>query len=523
MKTKNLFMILLAFLPVIGCSDFNQLVQNPNLPTSVPPNLIFTGVVNTMNDNNAWDGVFGSMVANQFWISTYTYYGTNNYDQSPFLNTNSGFYFSTLQNVLQMEQEASKSGAGAVNPYSALGKFFRAYYYNLMSQKFGELPLTDALKGTSVPQPAYNTQKEIYVQILNWLDGANTDLTALITKGDNSLSGDIYLGNDLKKWQKVVNAFTLRVLVSLSKKDSDADLNIKARVAAILASPSKYPIFNGLSDNLQYTYNSLNIYPKNPGNIGQVITRENISSTLLELTTSLKDPRTFVVATPAPNKLKSGLLFSDYNAYVGGSPGSDMSTLGTSAQGGNLSYVNPLRYYKSYDGSSCEASIIIGYPEMCFNIAEGINRGWASGNAATWYNNGITASMNFFGIAEGGSIPVGGLDNTQLGTINNVSIASYLSQPTVQYNGNNGTGLTQILQQKYISFWQNSNWEAYFNQRRTGVPTFKTGAGTGNGGVIPTRFKYPVNEASSNAQNVTASIARQFSADDLNGKPWIIQ
>ena len=42
------------------------------------------------------------------------------------------------------------------------------------------------------------------------------------------------------------------------------------------------------------------------------------------------------------------------------------------------------------------------------------------------------------------------------------------------------TGLTQILTQKYLAFFQHSGLEAFYNQRRTGVPTFLVGPGTGN-------------------------------------------
>lgn len=45
--------------------------------------------------------------------------------------------------------------------------------------------------------------------------------------------------------------------------------------------------------------------------------------------------------------------------------------------------------------------------------------------------------------------------------------------------------LQQVLLQKYLAFFQNSDWEAYYNWRRTGIPAFHTGPGTGPNGVIP--------------------------------------
>ena len=76
---------------------------------------------------------------------------------------------------------------------------------------------------------------------MTWLDEANTQLTTLINAADVSLSGDIYLGNDLRKWQRIVNTMRLRLLIQLSKKVTDADLNIKGQFADIINNPSKYP------------------------------------------------------------------------------------------------------------------------------------------------------------------------------------------------------------------------------------------------------------------------------------------
>ncbi len=313
--------------------------------------------------------------------------------------------------------------------------------------------------------------------------------------------------------------------MSLSKKESDSDLKVKEKFAAIVGNPSKYPVLSSSGDNLQFTFNAAyNPYPKNPTSLGRDGTRENVGSAFLDLTTTLKDPRTFIAATPAPAKLLAGKTYKDFTAYVGAPAGLSMGTLGANAQGGEYSYINALRYSFDFAGSKAEAAIIIGYPELCFNIAEGINRGWATGDASTWYTKGITAAMNFLGITEGSSIPVGNLTGTTVyGSIDNISIAAYLAQPAVQYQGGTA-GLTQILQQKYLAFWQNSNWEAFFNQRRTGVPVFSEGAGSGNGNKIAKRWQYPRAEADANTLNYNAAVQRQFNgSDDLNGKLWIIQ
>jgi hypothetical protein len=93
----------------------------------------------------------------------------------------------------------------------------------------------------------------------------------------------------------------------------------------------------------------------------------------------------------------------------------------------------------------------------------------------------------------------------------------------VKYAGDNADGLKQILLQKYLGFARNSGLQAYYQWRRTGVPEFNTGPGTGNGGVIPMRFQYPSNERSVNKANYDAAVSIQFggAGDDINQLLWI--
>jgi len=80
------------------------------------------------------------------------------------------------------------------------------------------------------------------------------------------------------------------------------------------------------------------------------------------------------------------------------------------------------------------------------------------------------------------------------------------------------------VMQKYIACFENSGYEAYYNQRRTGVPAFQGGSGVGNNGVVPVRWAYPVSEQTQNAANWRAALANQkFSADDLNQVMWLLQ
>ncbi len=516
---KLILPILALALTLTACEKpFDELATDPNRPTSVPASLILQGIENDMYGvtGSAWGS---EQRYNQYYCSNYDYYATNDYNW-----TTTGLNFTTLKNVVQMEAEAIKTGLPAVNAYSALGKFFRAYFFENMTRRVGDLPMTDALKGLDNLTPKYDTQKAVYVQILKWLDDANTDLASLIAKGDQNLTGDFYLGNSLTAWQKVVNSYKMRVLISLSKKEADTDLNIKAKFAEVLASPTKFPLMTGLSDNLAYQYNSTyNKYSRNPDNFGQNATRENMAATYLGLLTSLKDPRTFVVAEPAGALVTAGKKPTDFDAFLGASSGEDLSTMASKANVGGYSFQNRKRYYSTY---TAEPYMIIGYPELQFNIAEGLNRGWATGNAETYYQNGIKASWAFYGLTDGNNTVYfsadGGYKNFNSYVVP-VSFADYYAQTSVKL-ATGATGLTQILNQKYIAMAQTSGLEGFYNQRRTGVPTFLLGPGTGNSTRIPKRWQYPSTERQFNGDNNKAAITSQYSgSDDINAVMWILQ
>jgi Starch-binding associating with outer membrane len=529
MKLK-LITAITAIILLAACNrKFDELAVNPNSPESVPASLALNGIEVSINQRpwgleQRW---------NQYACCNYNYYGNQEYNWS-----GASLYYTTLKNVVKMEEEAIKAGGKPINPYSALGKFFRAYLFYEMTMRVGDLPLKDALKGIEVLAPKYDTQKDIFIQILKWLEEANTNMAGLIAEGDNTLSGDFYFNNNLKAWQKVVNALRLRVLISLSKKETDAALNIKQDFSNILNNKSNHPLLDNMSDNLQFVYvNPFNKYPTNPDNYGFDATRYNMSSTYLGLLTGIRDPRTFAVAEPAGSKMKTGLLPSDYAAYTGASPAEDLADMSTKAgidngsnyAPGSYSFYGRKRYYSTY---TAEPGILIGFPEMCFNIAEAINRGWVAGNAEEWYTKGIQASIGFYGIKEGANtfyyLKAGGKvieSGDYIPYTVNFVFNDYYNQVAVKYAGNTSAGLMQILTQKYLAFFQNSGYEGYYNYRRTGIPTFaKNGPGTGNSGLIPQRFQYPSTERTTNGTNLSEALQRQFSGqDDINAAMWLIK
>jgi hypothetical protein len=145
----------------------------------------------------------------------------------------------------------------------------------------------------------------------------------------------------------------------------------------------------------------------------------------------------------------------------------------------------------------------MGYAEQEFLIAEAISRNWVTGNAKTHYENGIRASMNFYGISNG-------------------DVTTYLAHPLVVFNPANA--LSQIAVQKYIALFMNGGWEAFMEQRRTGIPTLSVGPGTFNNGLVPKRWLYPQAEYDYNLVNLNDALHRQFGGtDNVNNVMWLLQ
>lgn len=522
---KNIFVAGTVLLLAGSCKkSFDDLYVNNNKPLSVPASLLFNGILSSMIDAPG-----GQMDrTNQFQLQNNSYFGNNQY----LFGAGDNLY-ATLTNVANMESQAKVFGAKDQNPYHALGKFFRAYLFSRMSLQMGDIPMSEALNGLNNLKPKYDAQKLVFQRSFLWLDSANTDLTQLISNNDQSLSGDLYFANNLKNWQKVVNTFRLRLLIHLSKKTAgDADLNIAGQFSDIVNNPAKYPVMESPADNLQYIWlNPTNKYPMNRETFADGALN-NISATYVSLLTSLKDPRVFITADPAPGIVAAGTNPGTFAAFQGGDPGLDMGVLASQNGGGKIGYVNRYRYFLGYTG---EPTPIIGYTEMCFNIAEAMNRGWLTagpkGDAEAYYNAGIKASLAFYNIPLKGTITAYSLPpgakltdpNPFVATPVNVDYDAYYSQPTVKYAGNNASGLTQILQQKYLAFFLNSGLEPYYNWRRTGVPVFTTGVGTGNNGKIALRYKYPTAEQSANTANYNAAIAQYNNVDDINGQMWLLK
>jgi Starch-binding associating with outer membrane len=537
---KYIFYSLLGAFLITSCNK--QIAEkqiDPNVPSSVPPQLILgtvltdmsgTGSQGSLGGINSWGNV-GDW--NQYHCQNYDYYGNNIYSWTA--NSASFDPYLVMKNAVQMENEVLTRGGTAVNPFEAIARFVKAYYYYHMTSMFGDIPQAQALS-TAVLNPAYTSQEQVFNYVLNQLDTANTDFATLVANNDQTLSAsqDIYYAGNLAQWQKLVNSFKLRVLVALSHQASDATLNVPAQFANIFNNPGKYPIFTSQSDDMQLVYNpgggaTYTTYPFNPSNFGSIAQRFNMAATYVSAVATNNDPRVFITCDPAWALVGTNVDSpAQYQYFVGAATGLDEGTMYNNAGHGDYSFIGRYRYYSNFTG---EPDVLVGYKEMLFNIAEAITRGWVSGSAETYYKAGINESMKFYGIDTTKTsftahfLPPGANSVTQVAPYNfNFTFSTFYAQPSIKLSSTTTTAINQIVLQKYIAMFENSGYEAYFNWRRVGVPAFQGGSGVGNNGVIPLRWAYPASEQTQNAANWSAAIANQkFTADDLNQTMWLVQ
>lgn len=501
MKTIKLYkkVLIVAMILIAGsCTNFDNLADDPNKATSVPPSMLLTEVLKVMNNSDDEGPWSSAQRDNQFWAISFDYYGDQDYNWDP-----APLRYTTLANVIAMEKEAAK--LDSKNKYGALAKFFKAYFFDYMSKRMGDIPMSEALKantGELITHPKYDSQKEVYIEVLKLLDEANNQIAAAKAEvGTGTVEGDFLYNGDLSKWQKAINVFHLRVLISLSKKTTE--INVASELKQMIENPSKYPLMTGIEENMKRNYSdeNLNNYPLNPSNFGRNRNRNIMGGTYLNILKANNDPRIFKVADPAAFYFNSKDP-QNLNAYIAPNTGDEQGPMQVVSDQGKLSYPSEKRYYSTYAG---ESYTLIGYAEQQFIIAEAINRGWLSGDADSFYTKGIKASMDFYAISS-------------------ADIMTFLNNANVVYKGNNANGLEQILTQKYVAFFQNSEREAYFNYRRTGIPAFNVGPANKNGGKIPARWKYPQSEFENNSENVKAALARQYGGtDDANAIMWLIK
>jgi hypothetical protein len=352
-----------------------------------------------------------------------------------------------------------------------INDILEVYAYSLLVNTYGNVPYTQALN-REIPFPKYDDAKTVYYDLLARLDTAISGLST----GDPAFgaSDQVYQGS-VTEWKKF--AATLKLKLAIVIADSDPATAGKKVQEAVSAG-----VFTSNNDNAIFTYSSAINTNSNPVYQALVASgRHDFSPANLIVNTlvSWNDPRL-------------PLLYKQYNGgYLGGAPGA-----------GN-GYVKFSQFADQWLSPTWPGDLL-DYSETEFLLAEAAERGFAvTGTAETHYNNGITASIIYWG------------GDTAAAT-------AYLAQPAVAYTTAAGTWKQKIGYQQWIAY-ADRGWDAWTSIRRLGFPNIDAvNPPIGAIGSLPRRFTYPSNEETSNPQNWAAAVQAVTggTADNVSFNLW---
>lgn len=355
--------------------------------------------------------------------------------------------------------------------FQAIALTLNAWIFSHLTDIFGEIPYSDAVRGDSILLPKYDKQEDIYRSLM---DGLDTAANIFPSSGTLAYGTDILYGGDVSKWRKFCNSLRLRLYLRLSKRP---EMNSAAKISEIVSNPDKYPIFTSNGDQACLYFTG--VYPfYNPFYNSRTQDFSNTKAAsiyILEVLQERNDPRLAKWYTKSAG---------DYVGVQSGYP---------RAKNGDV-FATPSSNVIDSLKTSPRLGTILSYAEVQFILAEARLKGWITqGSAQTYYENGIKASMDHWGV----NMPDG-----------------YLTQPTVAFDNQ----LSGIMLQKYIAQWF-VGLESWFEFRRTGYPILPVNPQALNGGKMPVRLLYPTSTQLLNRKNYEEVINR-IGGDDINVKCW---
>lgn len=507
--SKIAVMVLAAGIGFSSCTKkFDDINTNPDKATSASSDWLATNILTAVtsgdisfNNNFRQPYTLGKYIGWTEKVSDYQYNKMVRVDFGRLL---------VLRDVAPMIKNATTTELK--NTYDGFGHFIRAWQFFQTTMQVGDIPYSSAIQGAAgVIQAKYDTQREVFKGILRELDQADSLLTNAV-----NFSGDFIYGGKADKWRRLANSFQLYVLINLSRKTGDAELDVINKFKTVAARP----LMRDYNDNFAVTYTASAgyAYPwsNTAAQLNSFLDYPVLSGYLLDPMKASSDKRLFYMAEPSPAQLSAGMSASDYSAYLGIDPADELGVIVTSKTNGRTCAVNK-RYEALYNA---EPVGLLNYWDVQFILAEATVRGWIGGtDAQTYYANGIKSHMNFL-VAHTPDSYAHGM------VMDEAYINAFPS--TVALSGTADNQIKQIITQKYIAgFFQNSDFNAWYENRRTGYPVFTLNANTNlntPASAFPLRWMYPQKELDYNAKNVTSALADQYNGnDDPGGVMWLLK
>ncbi len=560
MKTLYNLTLVLILVAFASCRDLTQVNVDPNTisQVTVDPNFLMTSVipevVKPYQDDNYQSDCAGIMsyLQKSGWGSGLTYF---NWSDPRSWSGNYG-YFRDINLMID------RSKATGSDFHLGVALVMKSFEFGLITSLWGDAPYSEAGSGATNTKPKFDAQQDIFTGIIADLKKANTLLSkpASSYPNVNPIADPLYGGNPAK-WQKLANSLLLRFYMRISTKLPSV---AKAGIEEIMNNPATYPIFSSNADEANMVYPGLSsadswataiAWDNTPaqGNytrcqlcagfrdvlVGvkdprlpvwfkpvsvQIVVTDQYAAQGADVTIGNKryitkaqvaaknyviyDPNTWVAATPSATTLKTLIDTAKYVGIplaIGKSEPFTYNLNPSPLQGGTNQHVSALTDMFSQKTNALLPAKAMTYAEVCFILAEAAQKGYSVGSQQTWYQNGIQASLTYWGVGN--------------------SYASYIAQSGVAYDGS----LKQLMMQKYIAGFLMAQ-ETWFDWRRTGFPVITIG-NSGYKNTLPLRFKYDPTEMNVNGDNANVAVAKlvptantgQTGNDDSWSKMWLLQ
>jgi hypothetical protein len=377
----------------------------------------------------------------------------------------------------------------------AVATILKTYIIWTITDRWGDVPYSEALKGAANFFPKYDPQEEIYPQMLAELKSAVT-----MFDGGLAVKGDVLYDGNETQWKKFANTLRMQIAQRMSNK---APTTAAAEFALAATDPGG--IITSNADNLVSNYPGGSAYRHPWYDLYDGRTDYALSKTLGDILSNMGDGRRAAYGT-------GGATFP-YGL--------------TRAQATSLptSYAKVLADSKRTDNAP---AVISSAAYSLLTLAEGMERGWVPGgtagyaSAADAYNAGITASFEQWGIAGAAVYIVSPQANYATGTGGGtgVGVNTFGSIPATS-NAVTANALERIYLQKYLALFPDGI-QAWSEWRRTGIPAIKptTNAINSPGFQIPTRYVYGQAEYSLSPDQLAEAVARLPLGDVMNEFVW---
>lgn len=531
MKHLSKIAIIALLVTSVSCkNDFEEINAPWNKPNSASTPEMFNAVVSSLPLTTAEQTVMNA------WIFPITQQMAITSGSFPYDNAKGAVwenYYYTLANVRILEDRIDKSdNPASMTNMSAMLKIIMAYKSFKATNYFGAMPYKEAgyaalaaSKGTGVYRAKYNTQQEIYTDILTnlkWaIDNLKTDPTQFSVG-----NYETFFKGDIAMWTKFANSLRLYIAATIYDKDKTlATAHItEALSKPLLADTDNIGIWPAkLNLSLQSREMSFygNCYLRMGSTMWQLMSANDNKdgSGIFDLRAKIFfEPNNAGEWVAYPQNPISGVTPTE-----GGLP-YDRKRYNAWGDKGANNLFSPANLYFEQDITSIP-ELILTAAQVRFIKAEIYNRGMGvAANAATAkaeYEAGIKSSLDMWkGIAFNSSVWTVAKPTSATATV--AELNTLLASPKVAYSADPAAALNQIYAQLWIDQFRQP-FDAWTLKRRTGNKTPMSTSNpqyyTGNFGIY-SRFVYPDDEITYNAENFKAAVG----GTNLNTtKLWIAQ